>query len=791
MEPQDPKSTQQQTLSVQSVAQSLMKSMSSGIIATNSNIYKNTKDTKQYVASVDNSLRKAEKSISGLNKFLQTQLDQNKFTSLENELEKSRDMTGAAFDRLENSILKLLGLIGNMGKGGSGSGGVLIVPPPGTRPSEEVKEGKGPKENEKLKGSEEGRDAAREGKGVETKAPYDQAGRDAAREGKGTEVKSPRNMSGRDAAREGRGVELTPSNLFELSRTPASDFRGPPTTRPTLGGSLANAIERPGTAPGAEGWKEFLKDSAALADDLVGPKLGGMLAQATKFGVHYGLRYLGPLMETWSGFWEWREISAKLEANVITKEQYNKQLKRIVGSRATRSFFGQVFAEIAGAIGAIGGTLVFPGIGTLVGGIGGGIVGWIQGAQAGDVIYSLLSGERNLSYYLQRDVIRDPKEGFRSSGPRGIDPSGFTNVGEAWHYPGSQATEDFRKLEPPPPPGPMGPEGDSYSNPGVYPNTNASGVNGSPFLESYLTSDKRGTQHASGINPEFGQNLKKFLDDARAAGHDIEIYSGYRTPERQAQLWQQALAKYGSADAARRWVAPPGHSMHNKGLAADLRYGDSGAASWAHSNASKYGLRFRMGNENWHIEPSNGALGTQLAGDVGAAPGVGPQEENMSGLYGTTGTYGGNPMMLGGMGFGIPGLPMGIPMFPGFGMTGGMGKLGVGLGLFSALIGLASSFSSRNGLRTRLASTSVNNVPPESADTIIDDFRDHTRVASSNDTTTGVSDPITVNGKEKPTQADLSKFRIATFENDVLDHNNTISRAFKHLSSEHKFGVMV
>jgi hypothetical protein len=40
-------------------------------------------------------------------------------------------------------------------------------------------------------------------------------------------------------------------------------------------------------------------------------------------------------------------------------------------------------------------------------------------------------------------------------------------------------------------------------------------------------------------------------------------------------------------------------------LAADLSYADQEALKWAQENAIKYGLNFRMGHENWHIEPSN------------------------------------------------------------------------------------------------------------------------------------------------------------------------------------------
>jgi hypothetical protein len=84
---------------------------------------------------------------------------------------------------------------------------------------------------------------------------------------------------------------------------------------------------------------------------------------------------------------------------------------------------------------------------------------------------------------------------------------------------------------------------------------------------------------------------------------DLSILSGARSTERQKQLWEAALKKYGSAAEARKWVAPPGKSQHEHGNAVDFRYGSAAAKKWVHENAGKYGLHFRMANEPWHIEP--------------------------------------------------------------------------------------------------------------------------------------------------------------------------------------------
>jgi secretion/DNA translocation related TadE-like protein len=65
--------------------------------------------------------------------------------------------------------------------------------------------------------------------------------------------------------------------------------------------------------------------------------------------------------------------------------------------------------------------------------------------------------------------------------------------------------------------------------------------------------------------------MKDAVDDLiAAAGGRVYVVSGLRTTEHQAQLWDDALSRYGSAEAADDWVAPPGSSMHERGLAVDL-----------------------------------------------------------------------------------------------------------------------------------------------------------------------------------------------------------------------------
>lgn len=98
------------------------------------------------------------------------------------------------------------------------------------------------------------------------------------------------------------------------------------------------------------------------------------------------------------------------------------------------------------------------------------------------------------------------------------------------------------------------------------------------------------------LSPDFKQRLDALI---AASNGMVYITSGFRSVDEQQTLWNNAVAKYGSEDAASKWVARPGHSNHNKGVAADLG-GDMGIA---HQLAPQFGLYFPMPWENWHIEP--------------------------------------------------------------------------------------------------------------------------------------------------------------------------------------------
>lgn len=110
--------------------------------------------------------------------------------------------------------------------------------------------------------------------------------------------------------------------------------------------------------------------------------------------------------------------------------------------------------------------------------------------------------------------------------------------------------------------------------------------------------------------------LQSMVNAARADGLAeplLRPVSGFRDPARQAVLWQQALKRYGSPEAARKWVAPPGGSPHQSGRAIDLHLGGRNDSSnvaqlrtlpayrWLLTNARRFGF-YPYEAEPWHWE---------------------------------------------------------------------------------------------------------------------------------------------------------------------------------------------
>lgn len=113
---------------------------------------------------------------------------------------------------------------------------------------------------------------------------------------------------------------------------------------------------------------------------------------------------------------------------------------------------------------------------------------------------------------------------------------------------------------------------------------------------------------------------------AHAAGVDrrfLGVHSALRDRAKQTRLFADAVKRYGSEAAARKWVAPPGGSAHESGRAFDLDLDGGGISSsrvaamrkskawqWLSQNAVRFGF-YPYEAEPWHWEynpPAGGGV---------------------------------------------------------------------------------------------------------------------------------------------------------------------------------------
>ena len=102
------------------------------------------------------------------------------------------------------------------------------------------------------------------------------------------------------------------------------------------------------------------------------------------------------------------------------------------------------------------------------------------------------------------------------------------------------------------------------------------------------------------LDPALLDALRRAASAASKEGVTIVIDSGWRSPRYQAQLLRDAVATYGSAEAAARWVATPDRSAHVAGDAVDV--GPARARTWLAAHGRSYGLCPTYRNEPWHFE---------------------------------------------------------------------------------------------------------------------------------------------------------------------------------------------
>ena len=112
------------------------------------------------------------------------------------------------------------------------------------------------------------------------------------------------------------------------------------------------------------------------------------------------------------------------------------------------------------------------------------------------------------------------------------------------------------------------------------------------------------------LRPAAAAAWRAMIARARADGVAIIPISGFRTAAYQDLLFRKAVAKYGSEENAVRWVARPGQSEHQTGLAIDLgeaenpkadveaSFEETRAFQWLQKNAAAFGFELSYPRNN-------------------------------------------------------------------------------------------------------------------------------------------------------------------------------------------------
>ncbi len=102
------------------------------------------------------------------------------------------------------------------------------------------------------------------------------------------------------------------------------------------------------------------------------------------------------------------------------------------------------------------------------------------------------------------------------------------------------------------------------------------------------------------LAPDLLGALRDAAVDAREDGIEFYVSSGWRSPEYQEHLLEEAVSTYGSEEEAAKWVASPETSAHVSGDAVDI--GPEEAMAWLDQHGERYGLCRIYRNEPWHFE---------------------------------------------------------------------------------------------------------------------------------------------------------------------------------------------
>ncbi len=102
------------------------------------------------------------------------------------------------------------------------------------------------------------------------------------------------------------------------------------------------------------------------------------------------------------------------------------------------------------------------------------------------------------------------------------------------------------------------------------------------------------------LDPALLAAVRGASDAAASEGVALVVTSGWRSEALQQRMLDDAVATYGSAEEAARWVSTPERSAHVTGDAVDV--GGWDGAAWLGAEGSAFGLCQTYANESWHFE---------------------------------------------------------------------------------------------------------------------------------------------------------------------------------------------
>lgn len=118
----------------------------------------------------------------------------------------------------------------------------------------------------------------------------------------------------------------------------------------------------------------------------------------------------------------------------------------------------------------------------------------------------------------------------------------------------------------------------------------------------------QGVGNTTRLTPSMHRAVDRAIAAAAADGVELRVTSGWRSRAHQERLFREAVRKYGSPEAASRWVLPPHRSAHVRGQAVDV--GPEAGARWLDEHGVRFGLCRRYDNEPWHFELLAAAKGS-------------------------------------------------------------------------------------------------------------------------------------------------------------------------------------